>query len=168
MTRHRVVSGLKYATTCERPEFIPRSRPRGVKGDGLRYERKVAKAVPGAEHSPWFMYFDHNGEGWCNPDLMLRVPQGIVVLECKLTDTWQAKAQIEELYAPVVAMATGERVFGITVARNLSPRTELRSVVGTLSSALERALAGEIPLLHWLGVGPIDRRAAPPKGAEPE
>ena len=92
MTRHRVVAGLRYAVPCERPEFIPKSRPRGSKGDGLRFERRVVKAIAGAKHSPWFLYIDQNGEGWCNPDLLLEIPQGIVVLECKLTDTWQAKA----------------------------------------------------------------------------
>ena len=52
-------------------------------------------------------------------------------------------------------MATGKQVFGVTVAKNLSPRTDAGLVVGSLVEAVARAVEGEIPLLHWLGTGKL-------------
>ena len=155
MTRHRAIEGLRHAVPCPRPDTIPQQRPRGSKAAGLRYERTVAKALPHAVHSPWYHFIDNNGRGHCNPDLTIDLGDCIAVLECKLTDTWQAYAQIRELYAPVLRLAHQVPVIGVVVVHNLSPRTDRMLICTSLAEALVRARGGELPLLHWLGSGPI-------------
>lgn len=121
---------------------------------GLQYERKLAKAIPGSTHGQWFEFWDDNGRGWCQPDLLFRTLDGIFILECKLTDVAGAQAQLDRLYRPVVAQAYDTRlgsVYGIVVTRHLTQNTNPRRVVATLSAAVELALSGTTPILHWLG-----------------
>jgi len=151
---HRIIEGLREATPCPRPAHIPHSRPRGVKAVGLRYERAVAKAIPGAIHNQWFSFVDKNGHGHCCPDIILDLGRGIVVLECKLTDVDEARSQLEWLYKPVLARAYNKPVRGIVVTRHLTRLTNVTNVVDSLGAAL-LAPFGSLPTLHWLGRGPL-------------
>lgn len=148
----RVVSGLLWARQVPRPEFIPRSRPKGAKAKGLRFERLVAKALPGAKHALWFEYGDSHGKGWCSTDLVLEFPNRVVVIEVKLTDTPVAIGQLAGLYLPVLAKAFAKPTYGVIVAKHLTTGTEPTRVVDNLAAAL-RLCTKTIPVLHWLGRG---------------
>jgi len=100
----RSIVGLEYAALCLRPAHIPKSRPRGVKAAGLRYEKALAAAIPRAEHGQWVEYRDLNGPGHCQMDLLIEGSKRIVVIECKLTDVEQGFGQLRDLYFPIVEM----------------------------------------------------------------
>src|SRR5436190_8478559 len=99
----RVVAGkVDWARPCLRPACIPKSRLKGAKADGLRYEKLVAKAIPEAKHGPWYEFCDVNGPGYCQPDLVVISPRMVLVLECKLSNYFEGLQQIERLYKPVL------------------------------------------------------------------
>lgn len=149
---HRIIERLRWAQRGENPHTKV-SRPRGAKALGLRYERSVGKALgAGWVAGPWFEYADNHGRGFCQPDFLFHTVQGALILECKLTDTPVAESQLKDLYYPVVSEALGCAVRGIIVVKHLTPATERRRVVGSLAEALR---SPGIPILHWLGRGPI-------------
>lgn len=113
----------------------------------------MGKALgPGWIAGQWFEYCDRNGRGFCQPDFIQLSHQGVLILECKLTDTPEALTQLTELYYPVVSEALGMAVRGIVVVKNLTNLSDRARVCGSLAEALARP---GIPLLHWLGRGPI-------------
>lgn len=68
----------------------------------------------------WLEYYDVNGRGFCNPDIVLEADDRVLVLECKLTQTDVAQAQIEQLYKPCLKFMWAKPVFGVGVFRNLT------------------------------------------------
>lgn len=143
---HRKVVGLLWARLCESP-FSGTKRPRGTKGQGLRYEHLVAKAIPIATHGQWFEFCDANGPGFCSTDLLLNLGHSIAILECKLTDWPEAKEQVDELYRPIVKMVFNRPALGVVVAKGLSHKTNTQLVVPTLAQALFIALR-QTPTWH--------------------
>ena len=152
---HRVICGqITMARPCSRPSSIPKSRPRGSKASGLRYERAFAKALPGVAHGPWYEFIDDCGHGFCQPDFVWQLDKEIVVFETKLTDTPAGRAQTIDLYAPVLRAAHSLPISGIIVCKNLTKKTDLSSITTSLETAL--ALSHKsIPILHWLGKGSL-------------
>jgi hypothetical protein len=148
MRNHRVLSNLISAECCDSP-WPKARRPRGAKGAGLRYEKLVAKASGGI-HNQWFYFVDANGSGYCCPDVILNLPHGLFVLECKLSDRTEAKTQLTELYLPIVSYVYGREARGIVVTKILKNHSS--SIVTSLREAFT---ADPIPLLHWLGRGPL-------------
>lgn len=145
----RRVVGLKWAKRIAECPWPPRRRsPGGSKAAGLRFERVVAKALGTGMHNPWFEFEDANGIGHCAPDFILSVEGRLVVMECKLTATWDAWDQLQHLYLPVVGLAAGATPIPVEIARAVGPK---RVVVDSLAEALRRA--EEQPVLHWLGRG---------------
>ncbi len=146
----RTISGLKWAAKCERPSCIPLTRPgRGAKGQGVRYERALAWAVPVAVHGQWFEFEDSNGLGYCQTDLLMLRGSKAVCLEAKYTWTPVGHWQLERLYRPVVEEALGRDFVGIQVCKTLLPETARHA---TICSSLEEALCAEGRLVwHWLG-----------------
>lgn len=154
-TLSRVVVGLRSAQPCGWPTCVPRNRrPRGAKAAGLRYERtfgaRLAKVFPCAQHGPWYEFFDSNGRGFAQPDYVLVREQGVMVWECKLTDTEAAERQLRGLYFPVLEEVYRLPIFGIIVTRHLTRTSNTALVCTTLGDAIARA-NGVIPVLHWLG-----------------
>src|SRR5215469_252521 len=160
----RVISKIRWASLCDRPDCIPLARPKGAKAAGLRYERLFAKQFPEALHGQWFEYEDANGHGYCQPDVILSLlPRCLVVFESKYTLTAEAFAQLEGLYLPVVRAAFKAPAVGVVVTRNLVPVGErvkgvwerIKGVgegVSTLEEAIRQAQSGfGIPVLHWVG-----------------
>lgn len=145
---HRSIIGLISAEPAKSP-WIKTKRPRGVKGLGIKYERDVAKAVGGI-HNPWFRFVDTVGPGYCCPDIVLDIPEGLFVLECKLSDKELAKSQLTELYIPVLSYVYQRPVRGIVVTKHVTAQST------NICESLREAIAAEpIPTLHWLGRGPI-------------
>jgi len=150
---HRIVSGLKSAVPIDRPKCIPRSRPRGVRSLGLRFERQLAAALPEANHGQWFEYEDDNGKGYCQTDLIISFEDHLAVLECKLSNVESAYRQLNELYLPVVRRAYGRRVAGIVVTRHVTQVKRKNDICESLKLAL-RFSRTSIPVFHYIG-GPI-------------
>jgi hypothetical protein len=147
----REIVGLVWAKPCQRPKGIPRSRPRGTKALGLSYERRVAKALPGAISGQWFEYFDANGPGYCQMDLVLKDRGQVWVVEVKLTDIFQGKNQLNKLYLPIARAIWGS-ARGAVVVRHLSKALASDLIFENFDQAQGFAA---IPVIHWLGSSPL-------------
>lgn len=147
----RLVSGLTFAEAVPRPACIPKSRPRGIRAVGLRFERKLAKALPGEVLcGQWFAFRDENGHGYCQPDFLILQRDCVTILECKLSDIEGAEAQLRRLYMPVVRKALGAPVRAIVVSRHVTRAPTGAKIYCDLDAAM-RSSANIIPILHWLG-----------------
>lgn len=97
----------------EPPGFIRPQRHTGRRAQGVRYEKRVhqefGERYPGYLPSPWFQYFDREGEKWCQCDGLLINPwQGqISIIEAKYQHTEVAYEQLFKIYLPVVASIFG-------------------------------------------------------------
>lgn len=150
----RKIEGLRWAKPCARPKCIPRSRPRGVRALGKRYEAAVAKQLTGkGVAGQWFEFEDDNGHGYCQIDFLLEEEKA--VLEVKLTEVEAARQELTDLYLPVLRHIYGPNVRGIVVARHLTRETDLDRVCDSLPLALIVARTRGIPTLHWIGKGPL-------------
>lgn len=169
MSTIRHVLGLYEAKQLEGwPAIIPKPRPRGIKALGTRYEKLVEKQLPHAKRGLWWHYRDSNGHGLCQTDFLLE-PVSFrwdhqlitpVVLECKHTWTDEGMEQLEELYIPVVSMATGKRAVGIQVCKHLVPWAR-SNICYDLWDAIELAVSHDRPVtLHWRGLSPLKTAVA--------
>lgn len=149
----RVISGLIEASACPRPKCIPQSRPRGAKRAGLKYERDLARGIPGAKHGQWFEFTDRGGHGYCQPDVIFSHQGRIVVLESKYTWVESGHRQIGQLYKPVLERALARPVLGIVVCKVLTGETPRDWVCSNLDEAISRASLGLPTVLHWIGTG---------------
>lgn len=156
---HRVIDGLLTASPCARPNNIPIARLRGTKRLGQKYERDFSKAIqsrypkailPGQ----WFRFIDRNGHGYCQCDIVLKLPTESIIFECKLTDTEKGRSQLSRLYFPVVAAAFKLPVRGVVVTRHLTRETEIALVTDDFDTAI-RSPRDIIPTLHWRERTPI-------------
>jgi hypothetical protein len=130
---------------------------RNLKAVGLRFEKSVAAAVRALRlgetiHGQWFEYFDANGHGYCQTDVLLLRRDDAVVLECKLTEVEEAQTQLEDLYLPIVRRVYRRPAVGVVVVRHLTKLTNTARVCDSLEAALGM---GSLPILHWIGRGPI-------------
>lgn len=155
---HRVISGLLSAAPCTRPGNLPTSRLRGTKRMGMKYERDFAKAIqqkyPNALLGQWFTFRDRNGSGYCQSDIIVKLPLECIIFECKLTDCDKGRSQLARLYRPVVERCWGLPTRCMVVTRHLSGETKLELVTDQLKDAL--AFNREaIPTLHWRERNPL-------------
>lgn len=156
---HRVIAGLLSASPCPRPSNLPVARLRGTKRMGIKYERDFAKAIkmayPTATISgQWFRFVDNNGSGYCQPDILVKLPTECLIFECKLTDCEKGRSQLSRLYRPVVERCWGLPTRCMVVTRHLSGETKLELVTDQLREAL--AFNREaIPTLHWREKNPL-------------
>ena len=147
---HRVIKGLRWSRPCARPSCIPQSRPRGAKGKGLTYERKLAKRLTELNHGQWFEFEDSNGHGYCQTDFIAASQGVLYVLECKYTWVIQGHLQIEQLYLPVLQAAQALPVFGFVVCKNLTSQMPKLQIAASIGEAQELAQVGRT-VWHWLG-----------------
>lgn len=155
----RTIIGLEWARQLpDRPTNIPKSRPRGTKADGLRYERALAKAllVHGFQHGLWFEFKDLNGYGYCSPDLIRVDRDCVIVIEAKLTDGLAARHQLKNLYIPVLGMVFQKPVAPVVALRHVTYEvtSELHD---SITEALATVCTRQWPpsVLHWLGRGQV-------------
>jgi hypothetical protein len=158
---HRVVCNVQWAKECSRPTCIPQTKrkPRGSKGFGLSYESRFAeniqRSLPGAKHGQWYEYRADGQCGYCQPDVVVPLTGAVLVLECKLRNVEQAEGQLVQLYLPLLRACYARPVWGIIVARSLSALPAGSLVARNLLEALQMAKNDVVPVLHWLGRGPI-------------
>ena len=139
--------------------FAPGRRLRGSKGFGLSYEKRFAqtiqRALPGAKHGQWFEFCADGTTGYCQPDVVVPCTGAVLVLECKLKNVEQAERQLVQLYLPILRKCYGLPVRAIIVARSLSALPNGALVARNLLEAIQMTGAGFVPVLHWLGRGPL-------------
>ena len=152
--RCRQLKGLKLVKSAENP--WGKRRLSGVAAQGMAFERSVAKALPRALHGQWFYFEDDNGPGYCSPDFILVVGGVPWVLECKLTFTPEAYAQLNGLYLPLVSKVFDTTARGLVVVKGLG-RAPPKAPFLTLAGAMAQS---EIPLLLWPAGGVAHRRQA--------
>lgn len=146
----RKIRGLQWVRPAARPGFA-RGRARGVKRQGVLYERKLAAELGSAwNHGQWFEFEDAHGPGFCQVDFLRKLSDAVVVLEAKLTWLPEAHQQIGELYKPIVEACWGMPVVGVVVAK-LLPSGCQAAIAHTLPSAIEAAQAVPRVVLHWSG-----------------
>ena len=104
---HRKIIGLQSALPMSgRPSHIqPLRRKGGSKAKGLTYEKQVGRWLKRQGWDPvsgqWFSFRDSAGYGCAQTDHLLFMPDQVVVVECKLTETWVGFSQIRlPLQAP--------------------------------------------------------------------
>lgn len=151
----KIIGLLSAAQLLERPKSIPKSRPRGAKADGLRYERALAKALApyGFIHGLWFEFVDANGHGYCSPDLVAVQSDRVLVVEAKLTDGEAARHQLQHLYRPVLEKVFRKPVHPVVALRHATYETG--KLHDSIETVLSRSVLWPPPVLHWLGRGPI-------------
>lgn len=144
MTVSRKIRGLRWAREAENP--WPRGRHTQAQLSGLRYEAAVCKAL-GLHRQRWFEFEDRAGHGFCSPDGLRGLAGRLLVVECKLTDCPEARAQVEGLYRPVLEAVYGREVWGFRAAKVLTKESD--RPVGDPQEALLLAAIGGCPLLHF-------------------
>ena len=156
---HRIIQGLQWAKgPMGKPRTIPASRATGVRRKGLLYEKALGKSIPEAKPGLWWEFEDKFGHGWCQTDLVLKLFQDLLlVLESKLTWTPEAHQQLELLYKPVLELATGRKIIGVAVAKNLlRGMPKVVKVTDSLPEAVAIARTGAPVVLHWIGLTTIE------------
>ena len=157
---HRIVCNVAWAKESERPPGLPvAKRLKGSKGIGLSYEKRFAQTIqrclPGAKHGQWYEYCADGARGFCQPDVVVPFTGALLVLECKLKNIEQAQAQLVQLYLPVLRSCYSRPVRAVVVSRSLSALPQGSLVARNLLEALQLTGAGVVPVLHWLGRGPL-------------
>jgi hypothetical protein len=132
---------------------------RGAKLAGLRYEARVAEALPEARHGQWFAFKDRNGPGYCQPDLLLGRDGTCFVLEVKYSWTVEGHRQIEGLYVPVIEMAIERPVVGLVVCRRLVEGMSRVRIARDFQEALVLAKTGHRTVWHWLGASTVQEES---------
>lgn len=159
MRAPHVVGNLYWAKTCPPPPGRDGPHRRtGTKALGLAYERKVAEALTAQAPTKvyrgrWFEYCDRGTVRHCQPDVMLRYGEEVLVVEVKLSDTPVAYTQLRGLYLPVAREVFGRQVRGVVVAKHV--KRDSRRTYGTIQEALAATTSDGIGLVHWLGTGPL-------------
>lgn len=107
---------------------------------GLQFQRRVEKALQEeffieTESSPWFRYRNSVGDQhWAQPDILVLLPEAIVVVEVKLTHTMAAWTQLRTLYMPLIEEWDGgrRRVLGVEVCRHYDRSVEFPELTSFL------------------------------------
>ena len=156
----RVRTVTQPLTKVIRKERSPHKARRlyGTRQGGKSYERKVERALKAQQKvigfnrmdaGPWFYYEDGAGVGHAQPDFVLAYPWGILILECKLTETATAWIQLRRLYTPLLQyMFPMLHVRCIQVCNRLSPDERIcarRTLISSLADPLDGGT------LHFLG-----------------
>lgn len=151
----RTVEDLETAEWVPRGPFPNNPTLTGSALEGIRYERKVGRALMRlglpCRNGPWIRFRDANGPGHARPDFVLTADRPLLV-EVKLTLWPQAFDQTLKLYSPLVEHILGVRPLPVIVFRNpgcLSDcdRRGFTLVPGSLRAVLSDRSPGF--LIHW-------------------
>jgi hypothetical protein len=115
----------------------------------------LQRSLPGARHGQWYEYQADGQHGWCQPDVVVPLAGAVLILECKLKNVEQAQGQLVQLYLPVIRACYARPTWAAIVVRSLSALPSGSLVARNLLEALQMAKQDVVPVLHWLGRGPI-------------
>ena len=127
---YHAVRGLKKVELLDLSGPVPFGSGRaqcltGSRAQGKAYERKIAKMLsaklPGKVfYNRWIKYIDSSGIRFCQPDIWIELPNSLLLLEIKLTQTSRADGQMRELYVPVLSwLYPKKKIYCIQVCKNL-------------------------------------------------
>lgn len=138
--------------------FSKKPRLRGARAKGITYENKIGKRLKKEAESgelfgelrlsQWFSFFDKNGHGYCQTDILVITPSLVFILECKLTYTEWAWSQLRELYKPVVEKVFERPSIVVQVCRNLHYLPS--GMIGSLQELIDNPKDGN-NVWHILG-----------------
>lgn len=124
----RHVKGLKWAELRDHGPFPGKQRNRNAKAcvkKGKSYERTVLREVRRLDlkgeicFQQWIMFADENGLGWAQPDLYVLLPDLVLLMECKLSQTRDAEEQLTHLYLPLLREIYQQPVLKLEVFKHL-------------------------------------------------
>jgi hypothetical protein len=132
----------RCAILRERPTFIPKAkRLRGSRAAGMAYEKKVGKVLrilfKEVHSARWFEYEDSARAGVCQVDHFVVLPEKIILVECKLSETEEAWSQMADLYAPILAQHYRRGVARVQAARHLRTGRKLLSDINAAKPGQE-------------------------------
>jgi len=148
------------AWRVERRELPPCTT--GSQKQGLRYENNVGKkldkiaiATGGrCEHNPWFAYYDGDSSiRYACPDYVLSVGYCDLIVECKLTFTFEAIQQLHTYYNILTdsqPMVPRRMVRTVVICKSMIPEARDLPKVERLNDLFLRNPFPS-PILHWLG-----------------
>jgi hypothetical protein len=124
----RKIEGLCSAWLATRPAFLPSKggRRTAAQKQGFAYEKKVWREIKRwakeqglePEFHRWIQFIDSNGDGWCEPEGWVELPDGrLLLFEAKLTGTELGKLQMEWLYAPLLRNIFERKVICLHVCK---------------------------------------------------
>ncbi len=109
---------------------------------------KRLKAIFGESltYHQWIEFYDQKGKGFCEPELYLNGSE-IILMEVKLTGGPHGKAQMENLYKPLL-----EYIFAKPVRCLLICKYKTEETPGPMVGSVEEFIAGgeRFATLHWL------------------
>lgn len=153
---------MVWAKSIEKkPSFIPASCPRGVRREGIRYEKALAKGLGARfQWGVWWQFRDAGGMSCCQTDFFGKGKEWVILLESKLTWTQEAEEQLWELYVPVVACALQmriDRIVPLVVCKYLTRET-LRPIGDSLREAVQFGRETSFPFCAvWHHMGGVPR-----------
>lgn len=142
----RPIVGLRSVEVLEGwPSAVPQARRlRGARAAGVAYERKfgrfLAKLFPAVESGRWIRFADQKGLGLAQPDHFVPLASGVILFECKLSETPQAWSQLA-FYSELLASCFGLPVIEVQVCKHL---TVTRDPVRDIRAVRHRSV------MHWL------------------
>lgn len=123
--KKHIIKKLDYSYPLYGFQHLTPGRLKGAKGQGIRFEKVVAKRLdelfPEHLSSLGFKYCDGGDVGICIPDGIIYTEKWVIVLETKLRHTMDAWHHLRRLYAPVVAYAFKKPVRCIEVVKYYDP-----------------------------------------------
>lgn len=140
-----------HVRQMEPPGFAKRNQLSTCQLRGKTYERKVYKTLkrqcdagewPNGEllYGPWLEYVDQNGPGICQPDLVMILPDTLMIFEVKLKQTLKAWDQLDKYVALCSLLWPRDRIFQVqtfkfptcdkSARRIVNPRDLLALIVG--------------------------------------
>ena len=147
------------AKFLERGPVFKKKRVRGLKAEGLAYEKKLVAALqelaPKALwHVPWFSYKESEDDRlrYCSPDILTMSPDGtVLIIEAKRSCLLSAYTKLQDLYLPIVqkAFPEGTNFRCVQVFRYLTKATLLAKPVAPLKKIFDAdqpAIFG----IHWI------------------
>lgn len=125
----RRIRGLKWAELRDDGPFSKQKPKRRAHKAGLAYEKKVGRwlnrmirdgELQGELRlSQWLLFADENGIGWAQPDAYILMEKGILLMECKLTQSDVATPQLLSLYLPLLRKIYNLPILCLQVCHNL-------------------------------------------------
>ena len=154
----RRIRGLKWAELRDDGPF-PKQKPKQrAHKAGIAYEKKVGRRLGRMIRdgelegelrlSQWLLFADDNGIGWAQPDAYIIMKNGILLMECKLTQSDVATPQLLSLYLPLLRKIYNLPILCLQVCHNL--RYVPKKIVEGPQELLEAPGPG-VYVWHYIG-----------------
>lgn len=115
----------------------------------MAYERRVIahlREVFGkkVEYHQWIEFDDKNGIGFCEPECFVVLPDKVLLVECKRTGSTIGRAQMIELYAPLLNLLLGLPIQMLQICKHVTSATP-----GPFIEDLDEFVQSKTPYATW-------------------